>query len=81
LRKGYVRVAGVTTEEVRAELLWMALDRGITMSKAVGVALQEWLHARRGGVSHLGDIPQEAAGAGQLSCGLHPVRASREGSE
>jgi len=81
LRKGYVRVAGVTTEEIRAELLWLALDRDITLSKALGVALQEWLHARGGGVSHLEAISQEGAGAGQLSGGLHPRSASREASE
>ena len=56
LRKGYVRVAGVTSDEARAELLWIAWDQGITLSQALGVALQEWLQERRRGVSHPGGL-------------------------
>jgi len=69
----------VTTEEVRAELLWIALDQGITLSQAVGVALQEWLRARRPGVSHPGAFPVHEEGAGRSFCELHPHSESREG--
>jgi hypothetical protein len=79
LRKGFVRVAGVTTDEVRAELLWIALDRGITLSKAVGVALQEWLYGRRNGVSHPGDHLERGEPAGRPIGGLHPPSEPREG--
>lgn len=76
LRKGYVRVAGVTTEEVRAELLWIAWDQGITLSQALGVALQEWLHARRRGVSHPGGLHEREESAGRPPGGFHPLPES-----
>jgi hypothetical protein len=79
LRKGFVRVAGVTTDEVRAELLWIALDQGITLSQAVGVALQEWLRGRRNGVSHPGGLPEPEEIPGRPPGGLHPVSESPEG--
>ena len=50
LRPGYVRVAGVATEEVKLELLTLVLDRGLrSLSQAVGAALEEWLATRRKG--------------------------------
>jgi len=79
LRKGYVRVAGVTTEKVRAELLWIAWDQGITLSQAVGVALQEWLGARRRGVSHSGSLHEHDESAGRPRGDLHPLPESLEG--
>jgi hypothetical protein len=79
LRKGYVRVAGVTTEEVRAELLWIAWDQSLTLSQAVGVALQEWLRGRRNGVSHPGGFPEHEESAGRPPGDLHPLSDSREG--
>jgi hypothetical protein len=79
LRKGFAHVAGVTTEEVRAELLWIALDQSITLSQAVGVALQEWLRGRRNGVSHPGGPAEPEESAGRPLGGLHPVSDSPEG--
>jgi hypothetical protein len=78
LRKGLVHVAGVTTEEVRVELLWIAWDQGITLSKAVGAALQEWLGGRRNGVSNPGDRLERGEHPGRPSGGLHPHSKLRE---
>ena len=73
LRKGYVRVAGVTTEEVRAELLWIAWDQGITLSQALGVALQEWLQERRRAVSHPGGLHEREESAERRRSDFHPL--------
>ena len=51
LKAGLARVAGVATVEVLDELRRLMEEAGLpTMSRAVGVALGEWLAARRGGV-------------------------------
>jgi hypothetical protein len=79
LRKGFVHVAGVTTEEVRAELLWIAWDQDITLSKAVDAALQEWLRGRRDGVLHPEGPPGREESVERPSAGLHPLSESEEG--
>ncbi len=48
LRAGLARVAGVATVEVVEELRKLMTEQGLpTFSKAVGVALKEWLLLRR----------------------------------
>jgi len=69
----------VTTEEVRAELLWIAWDHGITLSQALGVALQEWLLTRRRGVSHPGCLSENEENAGRHLGDLHPLSDPRKG--
>ena len=56
MKRGYVRVAGVTTDEIRYALLELMWDRGLrSLSQAVGTALQEWFVARRDEVVHPAD--------------------------
>lgn len=63
LRAGRARVAGVTSEEVRSALVALKEERGLpTFSQAVGVALQEWLEARYGGVLHPGSVDNRGRG-------------------
>jgi len=56
LRPGFVRVAGVTTEGIRDELVRLMRDRGLrSLSQALGVALAEWSVWRGEGVLHPGE--------------------------
>lgn len=46
-------MAGVTTEEIREALLRLKEDRGLlSLSAALGVALQEWFLSHRARVVH-----------------------------
>jgi len=58
LRPGFVRVAGVTTEEIRDELVRLMHDRALrSLSQALGVALAEWSVRHEERVLHPGEPP------------------------
>jgi len=58
LRSGFVRVAGVTTEGIREELVRLMNDRGLrSLSQALGLALAEWSVWRGEGVLHPREPP------------------------
>ena len=58
MRPGFVRVAGVTTEEIRDELVRLMHDRALrSLSQALGVALAEWSVWRGEGVLHPREPP------------------------
>jgi hypothetical protein len=53
LRPGFVRIAGVVSEEVYHEVVRFMLDRGYpTISKALGALLEECIPLRPSGVSN-----------------------------
>ncbi len=80
LRKGFVRIAGVVSEEVFHELARFMIDRGYaTLSKALGAYLQECLEMRRAGVSHPAEPPAGREGDPQAPAGVVHPADSRHG--
>jgi hypothetical protein len=81
LRPGFVRVAGVATDDAYRELLRFMLDRGYpTVSRALCAALEEWMEARREGVLPL---VEPLSGAEKVSADsevVHPTNSRRERS-
>lgn len=48
LRVGHVRIAGVAKDEVKQELLELMREEDLpSLSRAVGIALEQWLATRR----------------------------------
>jgi hypothetical protein len=76
-----VRVAGVATDDAYRELLRFMVDRGYpTVSRALGAALEEWIEARREGVSHLVEPPIGEESVSPDSEVVHPTNSRRERS-
>ena len=74
MRLGFVRVAGVTTEGIRDELVQLMRDHGLrSLSQALGVALEEWSvwHGER--VLHPGEPARGNRPAGETGRVLNPA--------
>jgi hypothetical protein len=69
LRKGFVKVAGVASDEAYLALLEVQRRDGLpSLSRALGKALDEWLQARGGRVlSSPG--PADGPGSHEIRCG------------
>jgi hypothetical protein len=79
LKPGFVRVAGVVTDDAYRELFRFMLDRGYpTVSRALGGALEGWMEARRKGVLHLVDPPIGEESVSPDSEVVHPTNSQRE---
>ena len=73
MRPGFVRVAGVTTEEIRDELVRLMHDRALrSLSQALGVALAEWSVWRGKGALHPGAPPSADPTAVEANGVLNP---------
>jgi len=74
LRPGFVRVAGVTTLQIREELVRLMHDRALrSLSQALGVALAEWSVWRGEGVLHPGEPPSVHPTAVEAKAVLNPA--------
>ena len=74
MRPGFVRVAGVTTEGIRDELVRLMRDRGLrSLSQALGVALAEWSVWRRERVLHPDEPSRGNRPAGETGRVLNPA--------